>query len=240
MGKLIDLTGKKFGRLTVLKRAYNKKQENGKSVIYWECVCDCGNKRIVSGHSLRSGGSKSCGCLHKEIVKERMNKFNEKLKKKNKCYIDDDTVTVYARGGIMLCDKSDWEQFSDNWWFIAKDGYATTYRNGRYIKFHVLIMDCPEGYERDHINGNRADNRRINLRVIPASANRFNKGLSRRNKSGYPGVFWYEARKKYQVSIGVNGKQIHIGYFSNYDEAVKAKIAAEEKYFGEYRRKLKE
>lgn len=58
----IDLTGKKFGRLTVLKRAKNDKNGSTK----WLCRCDCGNERIISGKSLRNGHTQSCGCLNKE------------------------------------------------------------------------------------------------------------------------------------------------------------------------------
>lgn len=97
-------------------------------------------------------------------------------------------------------------------------------------------MDCPNGYERDHINGNRADNRRDNLRVVPSFANRFNKGIDSRNKTGHAGVYWYKKRNNYQVYIQAKGKMVHLGYYKNYDDAVKAREDAEKKYFGEYRR----
>lgn len=68
MGKLINLTGQKFGRLTVLKRA----EKRGKAgQIYWLCQCECGKQKEISGKSLRYGESKSCGCLQKEIVAKR-------------------------------------------------------------------------------------------------------------------------------------------------------------------------
>ena len=63
MSRLIDLTGQKFGRLTVIKRAENK----GRSVC-WLCKCECGNSHIVRGYSLTSGASTSCGCYGKEMV----------------------------------------------------------------------------------------------------------------------------------------------------------------------------
>ena len=59
MGTLIDLTGKKFGRLTVIERAV----ENGpKGQPKWRCNCGCGSVCIVDGASLRNGVTKSCGC----------------------------------------------------------------------------------------------------------------------------------------------------------------------------------
>lgn len=65
MPKLIDLTGKRFGRLVVIKRAgtnhYNKPT--------WYCVCDCGNYAIVNAHELRNGDTKSCGCYRDEQIR---------------------------------------------------------------------------------------------------------------------------------------------------------------------------
>ena len=64
---LVNLTGKKFNRLTVLGRAKNRK---GSRVVYWECLCDCGNKTIVASYELRNNKTKSCGCLRKEIARK--------------------------------------------------------------------------------------------------------------------------------------------------------------------------
>lgn len=66
MPKMIDLTGEKFGRWTVLQLD----KENKKKGAHWICQCECGEKRSVCGQTLRNGRSKSCGCLHKEIVTE--------------------------------------------------------------------------------------------------------------------------------------------------------------------------
>lgn len=59
-----DLTGRKFGKLTVVKL---NKIDKGK--VYWECKCDCGNQTIVLRSSLTSQNTKSCGCLHKKLAK---------------------------------------------------------------------------------------------------------------------------------------------------------------------------
>ena len=56
--KKIDLTGQRFGKLTVIQEAGHK---NGRSIA-WLCHCDCGNDKIIDGHSLRIGSTKSCGC----------------------------------------------------------------------------------------------------------------------------------------------------------------------------------
>lgn len=66
MGKFIDMTGIKFGRLTVIKRADDYIHPNGKHSVRWECICDCGNTVCVLGESLRRGATVSCGCYSKE------------------------------------------------------------------------------------------------------------------------------------------------------------------------------
>ena len=63
MGKFEDLTGQKFGRLLVVDRAPNK---NGRTC--WNCICDCGTSVAVISKSLKDGNTKSCGCLHRELV----------------------------------------------------------------------------------------------------------------------------------------------------------------------------
>lgn len=65
MSALKNLTGHQFGRLTVIERGANK-ANNGEA--RWVCECKCGTKRLVHGFSLRSGHTKSCGCLQRELV----------------------------------------------------------------------------------------------------------------------------------------------------------------------------
>lgn len=62
MSHIIDLTGQIFGRLTVLQKAENNKD----NYAWWLCQCNCGNQCVVKGFSLRKGTTKSCGCLRKE------------------------------------------------------------------------------------------------------------------------------------------------------------------------------
>lgn len=62
-GRFRDLTGKRFGRLLVIKRAPNKNRH-----VYWKCRCDCGNVVIVRGDALTRGSTVSCGCYHKDAV----------------------------------------------------------------------------------------------------------------------------------------------------------------------------
>lgn len=71
MGTVIDLTGQRFGRLTVIERAESKITPNGSRKAMWKCRCDCGNIVTVKGASLKTGNTKSCGCLNLEKISER-------------------------------------------------------------------------------------------------------------------------------------------------------------------------
>lgn len=70
MPKKIDLTGKTFGRLQVIKQAENIRTPNGRSHVAWECLCECGKITIARGDSLRNGHVVSCGCKKKEILSQ--------------------------------------------------------------------------------------------------------------------------------------------------------------------------
>ena len=67
MPKFEDLTGQRFGRLVVLGRASNKIRKNGRAKTMWRCKCDCGNEKVINAESLKSGATKSCGCLNAEM-----------------------------------------------------------------------------------------------------------------------------------------------------------------------------
>lgn len=110
MGKFKDLTGQKFGRLTVIKKVENNKQGQ----IKWLCECDCGNSAVVLGGSLKNGATQSCGCLFKEILIKR----NSKHKKTNTrlyriwsrmkacCYNKNvKGYKNYGGRGIKVCDE---------------------------------------------------------------------------------------------------------------------------------------
>lgn len=73
MGKLIDMIGKKYGRLSIFARA-----PNSGTRAAWHCVCDCGNKLVAEGKKLRSGHTKSCGCYRAEVTCPAQGKANTK------------------------------------------------------------------------------------------------------------------------------------------------------------------
>lgn len=81
--------------------------------------------------------------------------------------------------------------------------------------------------EIDHINGNKQDNRILNLRVVGRRDNMKNRLKQKNNQSGVTGVSWSGAADGWVSNIGVRGNQLHIGTYSKFEDAVKARKAAE-------------
>ena len=73
--KRIDLTGQRFGRLTVIR--YDHSEHDG---AHWLCKCDCGKEKVAAGYSLRSGKTKSCGCLNSDASRAKLEKAREARK----------------------------------------------------------------------------------------------------------------------------------------------------------------
>ena len=86
----------------------------------------------------------------------------------------------------------------------------------------------------DHINHNKSDNRKNNLRLATRSQNIQNRGIIPNNTSGVTGVHWHNHTKKWKAEIEVNKRKIYIGVFKEKEDAIKARKEAEVKYFGEY------
>ena len=96
------------------------------------------------------------------------------------------------------------------------------------------MTDCPDDLVPDHINGKRFDNRKCNLRIATRYQNNMNMRLSRNNTSGVKGVNFDKRLQQWRSRIGFNKKTIELGYFDKFEDAVKARKEAEEKYFGEF------
>jgi len=90
------------------------------------------------------------------------------------------------------------------------------------------------GVELDHKDRNKLNNRKENFRPATHSQNSMNKDLQSNNTSGIIGVHWYSSKDKWASGIMLNRKQIHLGYYINKDDAIKARLKAEQQYFGEF------
>ena len=106
--------------------------------------------------------------------------------------------------------------------------------NGRYL--HDYLFAHIDGYEIDHINLNTFDNRRDNIRYCTHQQNQMNQPVQSNNKSGVCGVSFYPPRKKYRARIKVSGRDIHLGYFDTFSDAVKARNIGMLCMFGQFGR----
>ena len=156
MPKFIDLSGRRFGRLTVIKRAESNRKE-----VYWVCQCDCGNIKTVRGSLLTTKNKKrrvrSCTCLLKERASARQGILTEKATEANR------TRFEFEKGTDILLISS--------------------------------------------------------------------KKLPKTNKSGVKGVYFDSSRGQWTASLTLKRKVVFRERFRKFDDAVKARKKAEEKYF---------
>jgi hypothetical protein len=102
---------------------------------------------------------------------------------------------------------------------------------------HRFIINAPFGVQIDHINGNKLDNRRSNIRMATVQKNAFNRKKPKgKCTSQYKGVFKRKDLNKWETRIKINNKSIYLGTFVDEVDAAKAYNQAARKYFGEFAR----
>ena len=118
-----------------------------------------------------------------------------------------------TRNKVAIVDDDDYESLSQNKWYCSKTGYAV--RTNRSIRMHRVVMNAPEGLEIDHINGNRLDNRKSNLRICDHRQNT-------RNRTTAKGYSFLKDRNQWQARVQRNGKNIFLGNYNEESDARKA------------------
>lgn len=238
-----DLVGRQFNNWIVLKECEHR-NKYGKRL--WLCECQCPNKtlrEITTGDLLR-GKPKSCGCLNTTLRLKalRENSLNKYMFTENECII-----IANNTGHEFYIDIEDYEKIKNYPWYETQRGYLATSINKKTIFLHQFIMGTVNSTEKnivvDHIyhdsNGLNGyyDNRKSSLRITTQMNNTFNRTISSSNTSGKKGVSWSKSEGKWKAYISYNHKRIHLGTFIKYEDAVKAREEAEDKYFGEYQYK---
>lgn len=133
-----------------------------------------------------------------------------------------------------LVDSDMAEILKDYKWCMC-NGYVGTTIENKIVRLHHFVIGSPlNNLEVDHINGNKLDNRRENLRLVTKSQNQMNRGLSSNNTSGTKGVCWDKNNKKWEVRITYNCITKHLGRFTSKSDAIAARRNAEIKYFGRF------
>lgn len=205
-------SGTRFGKLTVLRHCYDSKDRQA-----YECQCDCGNHKIYTAAQLRKGNTKTCG-------KCKLNRFEK----------NGDEAFGYTRNGEKFRFSSDvWDIVTQRNWRKTEKGYIVSGRSKSLCFLHRLVVGASEDVLVDHINRDKADCRRENLRLATNSQNGANAPAYRSNKStGHKNV--YRNSGLFRVTIRKNGKMHHFGYYKTLNEAVRVANSKRVELFGEF------
>lgn len=200
--KKLDLKGKRFGRLIAIKEAGRAK--NG--AVLWECKCDCGNIKICQAAGLKSGGSKSCGCIkdegnHTTHGKTYSSEYRCWGSMIQRCTNPNKKDFKYYGGrGITVCDQ--WVKSFEN--FYKDMGPRPS------LKHTIDRIDNDLGYFKD------------NCRWATKTEQLNNRGMLSTNTSGVEGVNWSKSHKKWHVRLRIDGKRKTVGYFDSFEGAADA------------------
>lgn len=141
----------------------------------------------------------------------------------------------YELVGECIIDKEDYDKVKNIRWRLGGDGYAVNNSDKKEnLYVHRIINDTPKDLFCDHINRDKLNCKKENLRTVTHRLNCINIGTQSRNTSGVKGVSWSKSQQKWRSRITINSKEISLGQYKNYLDAVKARIKAEALYFGEY------
>lgn len=152
---------------------------------------------------------------------------------------------ILSNGDMSLVDDEDFDLL--NKWTWQKDAYGYARRNHhvggswrknnvvqKNVLMHRVIINCPVGMQVDHINGNKLDNRRLNLRICTNIQNARNRAPYEKTSSKYKGVSFHKETKKWQAYIKVDKKLKYLGLFKTEEDAAEAYNLAAKENFGEF------
>lgn len=211
--------GKKYAMLTIVSEGPKVEYDYGGIRQVW-CKCDCGNPELtlVRTNNLASGNTSSCGCVGEESRKThgmsntRTYQIHEGMLRRCNCP-QQLGYENYGGRGIKVCER--WNPLL----------------GGSFENFFEDMGEAPDGMSLDRIDYN-GDYCKENCRWATNSVQGYNKRLDPNNTSGKSGVSWYNQNQKWSAEIHVNNKHIRLGMFTNFEDAVKAREAAELEYYG--------
>ena len=219
-----DLTGQHIHNFTILQQTDDYISPKGIHCARWLCQCDCGSTPVkVRGDALKSGKVISCGCSRKR-------------------YNDYDLSGEYGIGWThnthrkFYFDIEDYDKIKNYCWYETEhknSGYHEVVSNdssGKTIRMHWII--CGKRY--DHADRDPFNNRKNNLRSATCTENARNYSMQKNNTSGFSGVSWDKERSQWVAYIIINKKRKKLGRFINKDDAIRVRLEAEAKYFGEF------
>ena len=212
LNEIEQYVGKIFPGTQMTILGYGGRNHNGLMLV--ECSSASRGKFTAVWHEVKRGNTK--GTVKGELRRRR-----------NRFQVSNGVVTVLLNSDKhFICDEDALELVKRYTWYFNQNGYARS-SEGEY--FHRLVMDVPDGYIVDHINGDRLDNRKCNLRICKPADNSHNMKMFSTNSSGHTGV--YKTRNgKYEAVIVSNYNPIRLGVFGDYESACDAYDEAKKKY----------
>lgn len=200
---LIDLTGQRFGKLTVISKEPARADEKTR----WLCKCDCGNTRVITSGDLRTGRRKSCGCAKiKDIAGKRFGRLTAIRRT--------DRFVVHGERKIYLweckCDCGELVYMTPGKLHENVDSACKKCR----AETRIAEMDALAGY----VEGTQLSRLAA---TKPTAA----------SKSGVRGVWWNSKTQRWRAILGFQGKTHYLGEYKELEDAEKARKEAEEIYF---------
>lgn len=138
----------------------------------------------------------------------------------------------YGEGKFALVDDEDYEWIMQWDWYVTVAGYVVRNKRAKTFYLHREIA-CPNKYkEIDHVNRNKLDNRKSNLRECSSSQNKMNRPS--KGRFDVKGIHWDSKRGKYSARLFYKGKNLFLGRYSTKRDAAQAYNQAAKKYYGEF------
>jgi hypothetical protein len=140
-----------------------------------------------------------------------------------------------TRGKVAIVDDEDYDFLMQTSWCCLNKGYAFRKRKKVPELMHRIVMNAKEGEFVDHINRDKLDNRKSNLRIVTFSENLANKPLQKNNTSGYKGVSFHKSTGKWCAYIGSSrgNSSVNLGTFINKEDAARAYNKAAIQLYGD-------
>lgn len=233
-GNAVDLTGRKFGFLTVIEKAPSRQRAgSGQTIAQWKCKCVCGTEKIVAASDLLKGTTKSCGC-------KRRRAFSKRPNRRRFCTFDlsgDYGIGFTHNTGVpFYFDLEDYEKIKGYCWSEHKldSGYRAIEAWDSDLQQVIRLPWVIVGKNYDHINRDPTDNRKSNLRPATALENAANHSKQKSNKSAIIGVHWNKKEKKWVAALRKNGRTMFAKSYSDFEDAVVVRLLGELAYFGEF------
>lgn len=221
MGKFKDITGKVFGRLTVIEPT--KQRQHG--AVIWKCKCQCGNDEVYASRAnLEQGYTSSCGCLKSEIV----SKISKETKPKD--------IKGQKFGRLTALESTDKRDNGYVVWQCICECDNETYVNihnlvsGNTLSCGCLNSEIAKENAVKNISKHKENNYVAGTRLDFIKSNKPNKN----NTTGYKGVYLRKKDGKYTAQIEFQGKRYFLGSYNTKEEAAEVRKEAEQKLYGDF------